>query len=322
MKAKQIKRSILAILMIAVLMVGTSVVSVGAATQKTYLDSLSYTEETNAVKYGVCNLTKFDGGFTNTVAHADCKNALRIDMNTDESYYQENSDRAMYKVTYNLNKCYEEFYAGLISSPYSADFVNVKVYTDEICVYDNNLTGSSDYQNICVNVKNYSELTFVMSFPFPRWQLENCQVIIDNAYLTSEGTTPEPTTKVPDTTQKTTQAPTKPVENPTTVAPTTKNPVVTPTKNVEDTTETSSSEETTSSKINPTASTNATSKISTSDTATKDGANKGIANISNNKGNSDNSTIQTGAVSIAVVLFVILASLATGGFVWYRRKIK
>ena len=108
----------------------------------------------------------------------------------------------------------------------------------------------------------------------------------------------------------------------TTVAPTTKNPVVTPTKNVEDTTETSSSEETTSSKINPTASTNATSKISTSDTATKDSANKGIANISNNKGNSDNSTIQTGAVSIAVVLFVILASLATGGFVWYRRKIK
>lgn len=320
MKAKQVKMSIFAVLLIAILMVGTSVVSVGAATQKTYLDSMSYTEETNAVKYGVCNLTKFDGGFTNNVAHADCKNALRIDMNTDKSYYQDNSDRALYKVTYNLNKSYEKFYAGLISSPYSADFVNVKVYTDEICVYDNNLTGSSDYQDICVNVKNYSELTFVMSFPFPRWQLENCQVIIDNAYLTSEGTTPEPTTKVPDTTQKPTQVPTKPIENPTTVAPTTKNPVVAPTKNVEDTTETASSEKATSSNIKPTASPNATSKVSTSDTATKDNANKGISSI--NKGNSDNGTIQTGAVSIAVVLFVILASLATGGFVWYRRKIK
>ena len=42
MKAKQIKRSILAILMIAVLMVGTSVVSVGAATQKTYLNTMGY----------------------------------------------------------------------------------------------------------------------------------------------------------------------------------------------------------------------------------------------------------------------------------------
>lgn len=81
---------------------------------------------------------------------------------------------------------------------------------------------------------------------------------------------------------------------------------------VEETTNTESTsiQGTTQANINPTASTDITSKISTSDTATKDSI------------NNDNGTIQTGAVSIAVILFVILASLATGGFVWYRRKIK
>lgn len=101
-----------------------------------------------------------------------------------------------------------------------------------------------------------------------------------------------------------------------------------PTETIQESTEKPTSETTTTStvepttKVYPTASTNPTSKISTTDTATKDSANKGTAAISNNKGNSDNGTIQTGAISIAVILFVVLASLATGGFVWYRRKIK
>lgn len=322
MKAKQIKRSIFAIFLIAVLMVGTSVVGVGAATQKTYLDSMLYTEETNAIKYGVCNLTKFDGGFNNNVAHADCKNALKICMENSDYDYQENADRAMYKVTYQLNNKFDEFFAGLITYTNLASFVNLKVYTDETCVYDANLTSSSDYQNICINVNNTNSLSFVLTAPFAKWG-GTSEFIIDNAYLTSEGTTPEPTEKP---TQKPTVSPaTNPVINPT-VAPTTAKPDVTPTKDVEVTTTatktTTTSEEATSTKIHPTASTNPTSKISTTDTATKDSANKGTAAISNNKGNSDNGTIQTGAISIAVVLFVILASLATGGFVWYRRKIK
>lgn len=66
----------------------------------------------------------------------------------------------------------------------------------------------------------------------------------------------------------------------------------------------------TSLEIKPTNSTDVTSKISTKDTATSDSV------------NNDNGTIQTGAISIAVIIFLILASLATGGFVWYRRKIK
>lgn len=74
--------------------------------------------------------------------------------------------------------------------------------------------------------------------------------------------------------------------------------------------ESTSIQGTTQANINPTASTDITSKISTSDTATKDCI------------NNDNGTIQTGAISIAVIIFLILASLATGGFVWYRRKIK
>lgn len=66
----------------------------------------------------------------------------------------------------------------------------------------------------------------------------------------------------------------------------------------------------TSLEIKPINSTDVTSKISTKDTATSDSV------------NNDNGTIQTGAISIAVIIFILLASLATGGFVWYRRKIK
>lgn len=319
MKAKQIKRSILAILMIAVLMVGTSVVSVGAATQKTYLDTMGYSSintdcERNAASpyYGK---DSHDNECTNAYQFY-IHSAWNVYPNPDEVY-----DRGYvsYTVTFDLNKKYDNFNFSLTSGIIEAGSVKLSILGDGNHLYGSGVTQKTNQVPVSVNVKDIDVITFELIAPTKGY---DNYVILNDAYFTSEGTTPEPTTKVPDTTQKPTQAPTKPVENPTTVAPTTKNPVVTPTKNVEDTTETASSEKATSSNIKPTASQNATSKVSTSDTATKDSANKGIANISNNKGNSDNSTIQTGAVSIAVVLFVILASLATGGFVWYRRKIK
>lgn len=325
MKAKQIKMGIFAVLLIAILMVGTSIVSVGAATQKTYLDTMGYSEfKTDSPTN---NFTSYYG---EDVHNNPCQRAVKFCIDTNETHYNDEikaTGETSYYVTYNLDKKYNEFVATLTAGEfYTQKAIDIKIYGDNNLLYGMGVTEKTKEIPINISVKNIKELKIVVHGSLVKWygNIGDCygNVILNNAYFTSEGTTPEPTTKVPDTTQKTTQAPTKPVENPTTVAPTTKNPVVTPTKNVEDTTETSSSEETTSSKINPTASTNATSKISTSDTATKDGANKGIANISNNKGNSDNSTIQTGAVSIAVVLFVILASLATGGFVWYRRKIK
>lgn len=323
MKAKQIKRSILAILMIAVFMVGTSVVSVGAATQKTYLNTMGYSSFNTDCKLN------FSAPYDGKDRHGNqCTNANQFNIESNWEYYSnpdEVHDRGYvsYTITYDLNKKYNNFIFSLTVNEIAAGSVELSILGDNSLIYGNGVSKGTNQTPVSINVKDVDIITFELTAPTTKpGYVSSNSIILNDAYFTSEGTTPEPTTKVPDTTQKTTQAPTKPVENPTTVAPTTKNPVVTPTKNVEDTTETSSSEETTSSKINPTASTNATSKISTSDTATKDSANKGIANISNNKGNSDNGTIQTGAVSIAVVLFVILASLATGGFVWYRRKIK
>lgn len=323
MKAKQIKRSILAILMIAVFMVGTSVVSVGAATQKTYLNTMGYSSFNTDCKLN------FSAPYDGKDRHGNqCTNANQFNIESNWEYYSnpdEVHDRGYvsYTITYDLNKKYNNFIFSLTVNEIAAGSVELSILGDNSLIYGNGVSKGTNQTPVSINVKDVDIITFELTAPTTKpGYVSSNSIILNDAYFTSEGATPEPTTKVPDTTQKPTQAPTKPVENPTTVAPTTKNPVVTPTKNVEDTTETSSSEETTSSKINPTASTNATSKISTSDTATKDGANKGIANISNNKGNSDNSTIQTGAVSIAVVLFVILASLATGGFVWYRRKIK
>lgn len=323
MKAKQIKRSILAILMIAVFMVGTSVVSVGAATQKTYLNTMGYSSFNTDCKLN------FSAPYDGKDRHGNqCTNANQFNIESNWEYYSnpdEVHDRGYvsYTITYDLNKKYNNFIFSLTVNEIAAGSVELSILGDNSLIYGNGVSKGTNQTPVSINVKDVDIITFELTAPTTKpGYVSSNSIILNDAYFTSEGTTPEPTTKVPDTTQKPTQAPTKPVENPTTVAPTTKNPVVTPTKNVEDTTETASSEKATSSNIKPTASQNATSKISTSDTATKDSANKGIANISNNKGNSDNSTIQTGAVSIAVVLFVILASLATGGFVWYRRKIK
>lgn len=323
MKAKQIKRSILAILMIAVFMVGTSVVSVGAATQKTYLNTMGYSSFNTDCKLN------FSAPYDGKDRHGNqCTNANQFNIESNWEYYSnpdEVHDRGYvsYTITYDLNKKYNNFIFSLTVNEIAAGSVELSILGDNSLIYGNGVSKGTNQTPVSINVKDVDIITFELTAPTTKpGYVSSNSIILNDAYFTSEGATPEPTTKVPDTTQKTTQAPTKPVENPTTVAPTTKNPVVTPTKNVEDTTETASSEKATSSNIKPTASQNATSKISTSDTATKDGANKGIANISNNKGNSDNSTIQTGAVSIAVILFVILASLATGGFVWYRRKIK
>lgn len=323
MKAKQIKMSIFAFLLIAILMVGTSVVSVGAATQKTYLNTMGYSSFNTDCKLN------FSAPYDGKDRYGNqCINANQFNIESNWEYYS-NSDEVhdrgyvSYTITYDLNKKYSNFIFSLTVNEIAAGSVQLSILGDNSLIYGNGVSKGTNQTPVSINVKDVDIITFELTAPTTKpGYVSSNSIILNDAYFTSEGVSPEPTTKVPDTTQKPTQAPTKPVENPTTVAPTTKNPVVTPTKNVEDTTETASSEKATSSKINPTASTNATSKISTSDTATKDGANKGIANISNNKGNSDNGTIQTGAVSIAVVLFVILASLATGGFVWYRRKIK
>lgn len=321
MKAKQIKRSILAILMIAVLMVGTSVVSVGAATQKTYLNTMGYSSFNTDCKLN------FSAPYDGKDRYGNqCTNANQFNIESNWEYYS-NSDEVhdrgyvSYTITYVLNKKYSNFIFSLTVNEIAAGSVQLSILGDNSLIYGNGVSKGTNQTPVSINVKDVDIITFELTAPTTKpGYVSSNSIILNDAYFTSEGTTPEPTTKVPDTTQKPTQAPTKPVENPTTVAPATKNPVVTPTKNIEDTTETASSEKATSSNIKPTASQNATSKVSTSDTATKDSANKGIASI--NKGNSDNGTIQTGAVSIAVVLFVILASLATGGFVWYRRKIK
>ena len=323
MKAKQIKMSIFAFLLIAILMVGTSVVSVGAATQKTYLNTMGYSSFNTDCKLN------FSAPYDGKDRYGNqCTNANQFNIESNWEYYS-NSDEVhdrgyvSYTITYDLNKKYSNFIFSLTVNEIAAGSVQLSILGDNSLIYGNGVSKGTNQTPVSINVKDVDIITFELTAPTTKpGYVSSNSIILNDAYFTSEGTTPEPTTKVPETTQKPTQAPTKPVENPTTVAPTTKNPVVTPTKNVEDTTETASSEKATSSNIKPTASQNATSKVSTSDTATKDGANKGIANISNNKGNSDNGTIQTGAVSIAVVLFVILASLATGGFVWYRRKIK
>ena len=316
MKAKQIKMSIFAFLLIAILMVGTSVVSVGAATQKTYLNTMGYSSFNTDCKLN------FSAPYDGKDRYGNqCTNANQFNIESNWEYYS-NSDEVhdrgyvSYTITYDLNKKYSNFIFSLTVNEIAAGSVQLSILGDNSLIYGNGVSKGTNQTPVSINVKDVDIITFELTAPTTKpGYVSSNSIILNDAYFTSEGATPEPTTKVPDTTQKPTQAPT-------TVAPATKNPVVTPTKNVEDTTETASSEKATSSNIKPTASQNATSKVSTSDTATKDGANKGIANISNNKGNSDNGTIQTGAVSIAVVLFLIIASISTGGFVWFRRKIK
>ncbi|MCH5297645.1 MAG: NPCBM/NEW2 domain-containing protein [Ruminococcus sp.] len=328
MKARKIKRSIVAILMIAVLMVGTSVVSVGAETQKTYLMQMLYSEINNYAKEN-----QFTSYSDRAVGTYQCKNAVLFDLSDQAENYSseiQQKGKTFYSLTYDLNGKYNGFYAGLthLYNMSSHAFV-LEIFGDNNLLFRRGINGDSPYEDIYVDVSNVNKLTFKISYYIysGSYIAYGGRIVLDNAYFTSEDTTPEPTSQTPTekSTQKPTQEQTQPTVKPT-VAPTTAQSVESPTKEVEDSTkvtnETTSSEETTSTKIYPTASTNATSKVSTSDTATKDSANKGTSAISNYKGNSDNGTIQTGAISIAVIIFLILASLATGGFAWYRRKIK
>lgn len=87
------------------------------------------------------------------------------------------------------------------------------------------------------------------------------------------------------------------------------------TTTVETTTEQTSTNPVNNSVTNPTSSTDITSQvptsyISTNDTATKDSI------------NTDNGIIQTGAISITVIIFLFLASFVISVFAWYRRKTK
>ena len=334
MKEKQIKQSILAILMIAVLMVGTSAVSAGAATQKTYLDTTGYSSFNSTCPQNNC------GPYNGKDIHGNqCDNAYEFFIQTYTKEYSnteevENEGYVSYTVSFLLNKKYNNFNFYLTSGKHIFNGgVKITIFGDDRHLYGYGVSESTNQVPASLDVSNVDILTFEISAeavsstaPTANW------IILNNAYFTSEGTTPEPTTTVEPTTKPeptttvapttkpkptTTVAPTTKPEPTTTVAPTTSKPVVIPTTApaTTATTVTSTTEKTTT-KVNPTASTNATSKVSSPDTAGK--TSTGL------KGNvrNDNGTIKTGDVSIAVIVLLLISSLAAGTFAFYRRKIK
>lgn len=319
MKAKQIKQSILAILMIAVLMVGTSTVSAGAATQKTYLDDMLYSE---IISYSDENtFSSFAGAdyFNNS-----CERAMLFHIKYAwDSYPDEirNAEKSSYSIKYELNGNYNNFICGLTHKDNYMHNTVIEIYGDQSLLFSLGMEDETPYKDIDIPVKGIEEITLKFSYPIGSYVLSSDgYIIFDNAYFTSEGTTPEPTTTVEPTKKPeptTTVEPTTKPEPATTVAPTTSKPVVIPTTAPASTaTKATSSTEKTTTKVKPTASTNATSKVSSPDTSGKTSIGlKG--NIRN-----DNGTIKTGDVSIAVIVLLLISSLAAGGFAFYRRKIK
>ncbi len=322
MKAKQIKQSIFAILMIAVLMVGTSAVSAGAATQKTYLDTMGYSSFNSTCPKNNC------GPYHGEDIHGNqCDNAYEFFIRSfygDYSNAEEvkNMGYVSYTVSFLLNKKYNDFNFNLTSGQHiSSDGVKITIFGDNIHLYGNGVSESTNQVPASVDVSNVDILTFEISVETESFTGNNSNwIILNDAYFTSEGTTPEPTTTVEPTTKPeptTTVEPTTKPEPATTVAPTTSKPVVIPTTAPASTaTKATSSTEKTTTKVKPTASTNATSKVSSPDTAGKTGT--GL----NDNVRNDNGTIKTGDVSIAVIVLLLISSLAAGGFAFYRRKIK
>lgn len=323
MKAKQIKQSIFAILMIAVLMVGTSAVSAGAATQKTYLDTMGYSEFYNPDS-PENNFSPYGG----EDRHGNkCTRAVKFYITgycNDLSEEVINRGFTSYKVTYLLDGKFDLFMTELMANNNYEQQLNIGInfYGDGKLLYGTTVTENTIPLPLSVDVKNINmftiELTSVIGYPGSNTQ--RGAVILNNAYFTSEGTTPEPTTTVEPTTKPeptTTVEPTTKPEPATTVAPTTSKPVVIPTTAPASTaTKATSSTEKATTKVKPTASTNATSKVSSPDTAGKTGT--GL----NDNVRNDNGTIKTGDVSIAVIVLLLISSLAAGGFAFYRRKIK
>ncbi len=219
MKTKQktsLLKQLLVILMVTVMVAGISVVGASAAdTKKTYLDTMGYSSFNSDSPKNSCSPFKGEDRHGN-----ECTNAYEFKIRT-HAYDYTNPDEVFergwvsYTVTFNLNSKYDTFNFDLTSGGIY-DSAKISILDDnKNPLYSNGVSDATNLIPVSFSVKGVNVLTFeITSVPE---NYSTSSIILNNAYFTSNGSTPEPPT---DPTPDPTEPPTDPTEPPTAPTPT------------------------------------------------------------------------------------------------------
>lgn len=241
MKTKQktsLLKQLLVILMVTVMVAGISVVGASAAdTKKTYLWDMNYRDLINYTIYTPCagknGFQNYEGEIytsTNDDKYYNVKYGKLFNLTAAREDYPESmqNDKGTYfSVSYDLNGKYNNFKAHLLHGNNIADTFSLDIICDDTVVYSTDVSGNSPERDINVDTTNAQEITFKISFIFNSYRFGG-NIVLDNAYFTSNGSIPEPPTAP---TPGPTEPPTAPTPTPTpTPTPNTTDPTPAPTK--------------------------------------------------------------------------------------------
>ena len=224
MKTKQktsLLKQLLVILMVTVMVAGISVVGASAAdTKKTYLNTIGYSSIVSDNFRNSCSPFKGEDRHGN-----ECTNAYQFYIrsrwteypNPDEAY-----DRGWisYTVTSKLDQKYDSFNFNLTAGDViEAGTVKLSILDDNNnLLYSNGVSENTNQIPVNFSVKGVNTLTFELMTPCEGF---NNYIILNNAYFTSNGSTPEPPTDpTPDPTEPPTDPTPDPTEPPTAPTPT------------------------------------------------------------------------------------------------------
>lgn len=219
MKTKQktsLLKQLLVILMVTVMVAGISVVGASAAdTQKTYLDTMGYSSFNSDSPKNSCSPFKGEDHNGNK-----CTNAYEFKIrlhNFDYTNPDEVDERGWvsYTVTFNLNSKYDTFNFDLTSGGI-CETAKISILDDnKNPLYSNGVSDATNLIPVSFSVKSVNVLTFEITSTLASYSTSS--IILNNAYFTSNGSTPEPPT---DPTPDPTEPPTDPTEPPTAPTPT------------------------------------------------------------------------------------------------------
>ena len=235
MKTKQktsLLKQLLVILMVTVMVAGISVVGASAAdTKKTYIDTMGYSSFNSDSPRNSCSPFKGEDLHGN-----ECTNAYQFYLDVDWRSYSNkdevhNRGWASYNVTFKLDSKYDSFNFKLTAgNRIDQGTVNISILDDNNnLLYSNGVSENTNQIPVNFSVKGVNLLTFEIKGPLESYfAYSNNYIILNNAYFTSNGSTPEPPT---DPTPGPTEPPTAPTPTPTpTPTPNTTDPTPAPTK--------------------------------------------------------------------------------------------
>ncbi|MGN1111620.1 MAG: NPCBM/NEW2 domain-containing protein [Acutalibacteraceae bacterium] len=322
MKQAKILRSVIGLALILMLSLSVFVIPAGAATSKTYLDTMGYFSFNSDIEKNSCAPYKGKDRHENI-----CTNAYQFYIDACALDYP-NSDEVQkrgsvsFNVSFKLDKKYENFCFNLTSGEHiEAGSVKIAIYGDNNHLYGSGVTEETNQVPVSFSVKGVDVLTFEITAPTGGYSSEDNYIILNNAYFTGEGE--EPTRPTDPPTEKPTTAPTeKPTTAPTdkpTTAPTEK-PTTAPSVKP---TDPSTEKPTVPATVDPTKPTNPSNPTNptsvTAPTKTVISNNNSNTSSTNNTSGKVAGTVKTGNFILIYVIAVAAVILALSGLIVYKK---